>query len=306
MNHDKIAINGRTFESSHALVYGDYVGAGSVGVANVRWMAANRKALEVWQCDAPQRSVERALEARHILPEDIESAGAIILRGDHGYHVGYILIGVPEGASEEDETLAEDGRNVLDAIENYCVLDEEFLYEVEDGWRQECLTEIWKYDAPRGLAKLDAEAGEFVDHMTEGAFGVMWYEAVELPDLVEWIYEEDQAVPDGLNKAIPALLEWIRDQFAELEQQAGTLGWVVVPESPDDLATTEWGYASPGGTPNRWFAHRWQALEAAASDMSFRQICLNTGFSTVTCFPTGPVPKGIVSAARWLLWLWLS
>ena len=31
MNHDKIAINGRTFESSHALVYGDYVGAGSVG-----------------------------------------------------------------------------------------------------------------------------------------------------------------------------------------------------------------------------------------------------------------------------------
>ena len=81
-------------------------------------------------------------------------------------------LGAPEGASEEDE-----------------VLDEEFLYEVEDGWRQECLTEIWKYDAPRGLAKLDAEAGEFVDHMTEGAFGVMWYEAVELPDLVEWIYE---------------------------------------------------------------------------------------------------------------------
>ena len=30
-----IVINDRTFESSHALVYGDYVGAGSVGVANV-------------------------------------------------------------------------------------------------------------------------------------------------------------------------------------------------------------------------------------------------------------------------------
>ena len=28
----------------------------------------------------------------------------------------------------------------------------------------------------RGLAKLDAEAGEFVDNMTEGDFGIMWYQ----------------------------------------------------------------------------------------------------------------------------------
>jgi len=162
-------------------------------------------------------------------------------------------------------------RDVLDAIENYCVLDEEFLYEIEEEWRQERLTEIWKYDAPRGLAKLDAEAGEFVDHMTEGDFGIMWHEAVELPGRVAWIYEENQAFPAGFdNKAVPALLEWIRDRFAELEQQAGTLGWVVVPESPDDLATTEWGYASPGGTPEKWYSHRWQALEAAVSDTSFR------------------------------------
>lgn len=164
------------------------------------------------------------------------------------------------------------GRDVLDAIENYSVIDEEFLYEIEEEWRQERLTEIWKYDAPRGLAKLDAEAGEFVDNMTEGDFGVMWYEAVELPGRVEWIYEENQAVPYDMDKIIPALLEWIRDRFAELEQQAGTLGWVVVPENPDDLATTEWGYASPGGTPNEWFPHRWQALEAAASDTSFRGV----------------------------------
>ena len=250
MNHDKIAINGRTLESSHALVYGDYVGAGSVGVANVRW-----------------------LEEHCITAEDVDSAGAIILRGGHGYHAGYILIGVPEGASEEDEVLAEDGRDVLDAIENYSVLDEEFLYEIEEEWRQECLTEIWKYDAPQALAKLDAEAGEFVDHMTEGDFGVMWYEAVEMYGRCEWIYEENQAYPAGFdNKAVPALLGWIRDRFAELEQQAGTLGWVVVPESPDDLATTEWGYASPGGTPNEWFAHRWQALEAAVTDTSFRDV----------------------------------
>ena len=164
-------------------------------------------------------------------------------------------------------------RDVLDAIENYCVLDEEFLYETEEEWRNIRLNEIWKYDAPQALAKLDAEAGEFVDHMTEGDFGVMWYEAVEMYGRCEWIYEENQAYPAGFdNKAVPALLGWIRDRFAELEQQAGTLGWVVVPEIPDDLATTEWGYASPGGTPNRWFPHRWQALEAAVTDTSFRDV----------------------------------
>ena len=272
MNHDKIAINGRTFGSSHALVYGDYVGAGSVGVANVRWLEENRQTLTLHYRADPQYSVECALEAQHILPEDIESAGAIILRGDHGYHAGFILTGVPEDADEDAEVLAEDGRDVLDAIENYCVLDDGVLYEIEEEWRNICLNEIWKYDAPRRLGRIDEEAGRFVDNMTEGAFNIMWHEAVELPDLVEWIYEENHAVPDGLNKAIPALLGWVRDRFAELEQQAGTLGWVVVPESPDDLATTEWGYASPGGAPDRWFAHRWQALEAAASDTSFRDV----------------------------------
>ena len=42
--------------------------------------------------------------------------------------------------------------------------------------------------------------------------------------------------------------------------------------------------------------------EIAFTESSLRQICLNTGFSGVECFPTGPVPKGIVSTARWLLW----
>ena len=268
-----IVINGRTFESSHALVYGDYVGAGSVGVANVRWLEENRQTLTLHYRADPQYSVDTAMEEHCITAEDIESAGAIILRGDPGYHAGFILTGVPEGASEEDEILAEDGRDVLDAIENYCALDDGVLYEIEEEWKKAALAEIWKYDAPRLLGRIDEEAGRFVDHMTEGDFGIMWHEAVELPDLVEWIYEENQAYPAGFdNKAVPALLEWIRGRFAELEQQAGTLGWAIIPESPDDLATTEWGYASPGGTPNEWFAHRWQALEAAVTDTSFRDV----------------------------------
>ena len=267
-----IVINGRTFESSDALVYGDYVGAGSVGVANIRWLEENRQTLTLNYRADPQYSVDTALEEHCITAEDVGSAGAIILTGDFYYHAGFILTGVPEGASEDDEILAEDGRDVLDALADYGVIDDESLYEIEEEWRRAALAEIWKYDAPRLLGRIDEEAGRFVDNMTEGDFNIMWYEAVEMYGRCEWIYEANQAVPDGLNKAIPALLEWVRDRFAEWEQQAGTLGWAVIPESPDDLANTEWGYAAPGGTPNRWFAYRWQALEAASSDMSFRDV----------------------------------
>lgn len=42
--------------------------------------------------------------------------------------------------------------------------------------------------------------------------------------------------------------------------------------------------------------------EIAFTESSLRQICLNTGFSKVTCYPTGPVPKGMLSTIRWLLW----
>ena len=118
-------------------------------------MTANRQTLTLNYRGDPQYSVDTAMEEHCITAEDVDSAGAIILRDGHGYHAGYILIGVPEGASEEDEVLAEDGRDVLDAIENYYVLDEEFLYEIEEEWRNICLNEIWKYDAPQALAKLD-------------------------------------------------------------------------------------------------------------------------------------------------------
>ena len=95
-----IVIDGRTFKSSHALVYGDYVGAGSVGVANIRWLEENRQTLTLNYRADPQYSVDTAMEEHCITAEDVDSAGAIILRGDHGYHAGFILTGVQEGASE--------------------------------------------------------------------------------------------------------------------------------------------------------------------------------------------------------------
>ena len=42
--------------------------------------------------------------------------------------------------------------------------------------------------------------------------------------------------------------------------------------------------------------------EIAFTEKSLNQIFRNTGFIHIECHPTGPVPKGIISAIRWLLW----
>jgi 2-polyprenyl-3-methyl-5-hydroxy-6-metoxy-1,4-benzoquinol methylase len=42
--------------------------------------------------------------------------------------------------------------------------------------------------------------------------------------------------------------------------------------------------------------------EIAFTESSFKQICRSTGFENITCYPTGPVPKGFVSFIRYVLW----
>ena len=42
--------------------------------------------------------------------------------------------------------------------------------------------------------------------------------------------------------------------------------------------------------------------ETAFTESSLNQICKNTGFTTVSCYPTGPVPKGFISSIRYMLW----
>jgi predicted TPR repeat methyltransferase len=42
--------------------------------------------------------------------------------------------------------------------------------------------------------------------------------------------------------------------------------------------------------------------EMAYTESSINQVMLNTGFSSVRCYPTGPVPAGVVSRIRAVLW----
>ncbi len=42
--------------------------------------------------------------------------------------------------------------------------------------------------------------------------------------------------------------------------------------------------------------------EMAYTESSISQVMLNTGFSGVRCFPTGPVPTGVVPRIRYILW----
>ncbi|MCF8449693.1 MAG: class I SAM-dependent methyltransferase [Taibaiella sp.] len=42
--------------------------------------------------------------------------------------------------------------------------------------------------------------------------------------------------------------------------------------------------------------------EMAYTESSINQVMLNTGFSSVRCYPTGPIPAGVVSRIRYILW----
>jgi len=42
--------------------------------------------------------------------------------------------------------------------------------------------------------------------------------------------------------------------------------------------------------------------EIAFTESSIKQVMLNTGFDRVQCYPTGPVPHGLVSKVRYILW----
>jgi 2-polyprenyl-3-methyl-5-hydroxy-6-metoxy-1,4-benzoquinol methylase len=42
--------------------------------------------------------------------------------------------------------------------------------------------------------------------------------------------------------------------------------------------------------------------EIAFTRSSLQQVCQNTGFGRLDCYPAGPAPKDALSAVRWLLW----
>lgn len=142
---DRITFSdGRTYVTHDALTCGDYGGAGSVGVANIRSVLAEFGGrVEDWgyselyaEGEGRESRLVRVntgegpLDYRHEWQHRTPDPEAVCLHvtGVYGSETIYLL----EGNEDCDETLA--------ALENYCLLDEQVHSEVEMEWEDEA----WK------------------------------------------------------------------------------------------------------------------------------------------------------------------
>lgn len=122
---NKITLHGKTYLAHDCLVRGDYGGAGSVGVANIRVVLKQfEERTEEWShtalSDESDGYPSQDYGSAHRIPEE----PCLHVTGDHGYEAIYFLEG-----EEADEILA--------SLERYPLLDEEVHSEAELEWERE-------------------------------------------------------------------------------------------------------------------------------------------------------------------------
>lgn len=131
----RVTLHGKTYLTHKALLCGDYIGAGSVGVANIRVALAQFEGrVEDWSYQelheeaedrASQSTLIRDDAGRYIgyqLEHRTPEAPCLHVTGSHGAETIYLLEGEP--ATEE----------LLGALEEYPLLDDEVHSEVEMEW----------------------------------------------------------------------------------------------------------------------------------------------------------------------------
>lgn len=120
MHDSTITIAGVEFVSPSACSFGDYGGAGSIGLANIRAIVADRRAGEVCNC------YFGSLEYDESVIEAV-NAGATVLHASGGYGSECVYI-------RSDSELASE---TLEALENYPSLDDDESSNIELQWEQE-------------------------------------------------------------------------------------------------------------------------------------------------------------------------
>lgn len=152
---DKITLHGKTYVTHDLLTCGDYGGAGSVGVANIRTVLEQFEGrVEEWSYRNLRREAEG--EPSHYLcsgtwEHDIPEDPCLHVVGAYGSEFIYLLEG-----EEADEILA--------GLENYVVLDDEAVTEVEMEWEHEAWDSWLRSDLIHALYdKWDDEDLEGID-----------------------------------------------------------------------------------------------------------------------------------------------
>ena len=252
---DTITHEGRTYTLAET-VCSSTIDGDHVAEANLRWVEENLRCIRLPYSPAGDQAAVDAHTWRPV-------AQAIIISGPHSRWC-YLLT---EGRSSElpcNARVVAAARNVFDGLADYPVIDDGMLYEVEEEWKADAISNILRdylrWESDECLADLVEDQGDAtLFHNAEcNAGGFSWY------------YESEVAHVDDLDKVYKAVSAEAKLLLERVESKVCALGWRIVENDPDD--PTDYGYCVPGGQPTTWYPSRYSALMEAADDRSFVDI----------------------------------
>lgn len=157
MWEEKTFADGRTFVSSDVLTCGDYGGSGSVGAANIKSL------------------LEEYGDTNEQIGSTTWRIGTLTKDGWEDYQpdkeTRLIVVSWPYSTEQAWVIKDDDTAEMLAALENYPVIDEDEMSRVEMEWETEAWHSWIKSDLLRALGKQDEDLEEKADEMSdEGLF----------------------------------------------------------------------------------------------------------------------------------------
>lgn len=181
-NWDVLVFGWRVFVSSSALECGDYGGAGSVGMANIKWAKqygahyfVSMSNVHSWRniCGARNAGVnvvsEMAFSNYRSTGTGLDWVTDYAARQHAAAHPVIITQG---GYSSEKAWFAldvEELREELEALDGYPVISDDMLSEVESEWEWEAVTDYGRSDLERAARDIFTEhaAARFPDELAD-------------------------------------------------------------------------------------------------------------------------------------------
>ena len=252
---DTIVHKGRTYTMAEN-IYSAKIDGDPVAEANLRWVEENLRCIRLPYSPAGDQAAVDAHTWKSL-------AQAIIIEGSHSRWC-YLLTGGRPNELPNTQALIDAARNVFDGLTEYAAIDDGMLYEVEEEWKADAISNILRdylrWESDECLAGLVEDQGDAtLFHNAEcNAGGFSWY------------YESEVAHVDDLDKVYKAVSAEAKRLLERMESKVCALGWRIVENDPDD--PTDYGYCVPGGQPTAWYPSRYAALMEAADDRSFVDI----------------------------------
>lgn len=252
---DTIAHKGRTYTLAET-VYSSTIDGDPVAEANLRWVEGNLRCVRLPYSPAGDQAAVDAHTWKLL-------AEAIVVEGPRSRWCYLLTEGRPNELPNA-QALIDAARSVYDGLADYPVIDDGTLYEVEEEWKADAISNILRdylrWESDECLADLVEDQGD----------ATLFHNAECNAGGFSWCYENEGAYVDDLDEVYKAVSAEAKLLLERMESKVRALGWRIVENDPDD--PTDYGYCVPGGQPATWYPSRYAALMAAADDRSFVDI----------------------------------